>query len=117
MGRHHKNEGEIHHQNYETNPRSAARKREDAVSFVRFSASKRQKAGLNLLPNEPKDGRAPNLVRRQGWGCEPRTEISHSAVRLLAARRRFYLTRSTKCPHPLLGLSSRLRQTVRPAPL
>jgi len=48
----------MHNQNYETNPRSAALKREDAVSDVRFSASKRQKAGLNLLPNEPNVGQA-----------------------------------------------------------
>jgi hypothetical protein len=46
----------MHHQNYETNPRSAAQKREDAVSGVRFSVSKHQKAGLNLLLNEPTDG-------------------------------------------------------------
>jgi hypothetical protein len=43
-----------HHKNYETNPRSAAWKREDAVSGVRFSAIKRHKCSLNLPPNEPK---------------------------------------------------------------
>jgi fumarate hydratase class I len=36
-----KRAGLIHNQNYETNPRSATRKREDAVSGVRFSAKSR----------------------------------------------------------------------------
>jgi hypothetical protein len=43
----------MHNQNYETNPTSASRKWEDAVSGVRFIANKRQKAGLNQLQNEP----------------------------------------------------------------
>jgi hypothetical protein len=61
-----KRAGLMHNQNYETNPRSAAWKREDAHSGARFSASKRQKADLNLLQNEPNVGQAlsgPGVIR------------------------------------------------------
>src|SRR5579864_459440 len=48
----------MHNKNYETNPRNMPRKREDAVSGVRSSASNAKKVGLNPPPNEPNVGQA-----------------------------------------------------------
>jgi hypothetical protein len=53
----------MHNKNYETNPRRAARKREDVISGVHFSASKRKKTSGLKLQNEPKaEGRAACMV-------------------------------------------------------
>jgi hypothetical protein len=46
----------MHSKNYKTNPSSAARKKENVVSSVRFSAGKRKNSKLERTKNKPNSG-------------------------------------------------------------
>jgi hypothetical protein len=53
-----KRAGLMHNKNYETNPRGAARKREDAVSGVALAPANAKKQARFYYQNEPNVGQA-----------------------------------------------------------